>query len=120
MQISLNHLRRVIREEVNRARRSRPLRESTQGSWNEYRRTVADAMREAGINEDIVDEVSDLGYMAGDLVQRLHDVWQTTSDDMAREDFADDTASAVVGHMLRRRDVTDAESFRQPLIDALS
>lgn len=79
-------------------------------------------MRTTGISPDIVDEVSDLGYMAGDLVQRLHSAWDTieASEDMPREDFAEETASAVLGHLLRRRDVQDAESFRQPLINALT
>ncbi len=102
------------------------LRESANApqSWNDFRAQVASAMRAAGISEHIVDEVSDTDYMAGDLVQRLYEAWREWGAAPPNEQYEDflefEAVPAVISHLARRSEVDDAESFRQPLIDALS
>ena len=101
------------------------LRESANApqSWNDFRAQLASAMLTAGIPEHVADEVSDTGYMAGDLVQRLREAWREWEAQgyESYEDFLEfEAAPAVISHLARRSEVDDAESFRQPLIDALT
>lgn len=102
------------------------LRESANApqSWNDFRAQVAAAMLAAGIPEHVADEVSDTGYMAGDLVQRLREAWREWESAPPNEQYEDflefEAVPAVISHLARRTEVDDAESFRQPLIDALT
>lgn len=128
MRIAVGRLRQIIKEEAARlveagkAPNKPPPASPEASTWNEFREWVGHAMTQADVPEHIVDEVTDLGYMGGDLLQRLREAWrewESQGYDLYEDFLEHEVVPAVITHLSRRRDVDDAEQYRQPLTDAL-
>ncbi len=83
----------VVLDEAEKTKKEQPPK-----SFSEFRQRVGAALKQAGADESLVDEVNDVSYEGGGVASALFNAWNVIEDELALNGD-DDWQVAIEGHL---------------------